>query len=180
MLYDYISNSQRKKTSIFFTSEERIRFSVIWKFVLSQTILFLKEIESSSSRDGLNIYHSDRESVNKLSGFHTETGLLGMLEATNFNSIDTVSSFSGATANHTCGNGKNAPKTKAFTRYIDNLQTIYKRGLRIGWTEPEPRSLSKSIQNFKGHAQSVFEPYQASSMGTSQLCIVFINLSIHW
>lgn len=70
-------------------------FSAVGSLVLSQVNLSLKETRSRSSRCSSKIDFSNEESGNRLSGLYTVTGLLGMLKATNFNSIDMVSSFIG-------------------------------------------------------------------------------------
>lgn len=82
-----------------------------------------------------------------------------MLEATNFESGNTVSLLFRAIADRSCGNGKSAPVTKAFTKYCDILQTSYRKGLKKDWIKPELRSVSKSIKNFKDHALSEFQRY---------------------
>lgn len=63
-------------------------FSVIRRSVLSQINLFLKGAKSGSTGYGLKIDFSNGESVNRLSGLHTETRSVGTLEATNFDSFD--------------------------------------------------------------------------------------------
>lgn len=91
-----------------------------------------------------------------------------MLETTNFESIDVGTPFSGAIADYSCGNVKSAPESKAFTGYSDILQTICRRLLRIGWTEPETRRLKGIIRNFKDHARIVFEHYRVFALKPSR------------
>lgn len=95
---------------------------------------------------------------------YTDTSLLGKQEATNFDTIDLA--FIRAIADRSCSNVRNAPVTKAFIKNCNIIQTIYRRGLRIGWTESELCSVSKSIKIFKDYSRSVFERYQVSGTAT--------------
>lgn len=165
-LFKDLTDCQRKSTSILLSSGNGRPFSVIRRSVLRQNNFLLKKRESSSPGYGLKTDFSKGESGSRLFGLYTKTGLLGMLETKNFDSPDMVSPLIKAIADRSGGNVKSAPVTKVFTKYCDILPTICRQGLRIGWTESEQHSLSKSIKNFEDHAQSVFKHYQVSGEGT--------------
>lgn len=54
----------------------------------------------------------------------SETGLVGMLETSDFSSIDQVSPFLGSIAGYFCGNVYNQEVTRLFTSFVDLLRVI--------------------------------------------------------
>ena len=114
-----------------------------------------------------------------LSGFFTDSGILGMLEASDLDRIDEVSPFLGAIIDRCCGETKNAPVTTVFTLYVNLLNEIHCRGRTPGWTDEDLGRLDRSIRDFKTIGKSVFHRYQKSGMGTSKwhlldhLCVDF-------
>lgn len=118
---------------------------------------------------GLKIDFSNWESGGRLSSLCTGTSLLYRPEAVDFESIDMVSRFIGATINRSCGNVKNAPVSKVFSEYCDLLGVIYRRGLNTGWTESELQGLKESLKKFKDYFGSTDKGYRASGTETFTL-----------
>lgn len=58
--------------------------------------------------------------------------------------------------------------TKTFTKYVDLVNKIHRRGTTPGSNEFELQDLSNDIKDFMGDVRSTFARYQASSMGTSK------------
>lgn len=62
-----------------------------------------------------------------LSGFFTETGLMGMLGAADYNYVDVFSPFLGTISNRCCCCTEGAPTSTVFTKYVDLVNLIYQK-----------------------------------------------------
>lgn len=87
--------------------------------------VFLKETELKSSGYGITIDFSKGDAVSACSsGLLLETGLVRMLEAYDYDSLDQIFPFLGALADVFCCNLKKPEVTRVFTLYIYLLRNI--------------------------------------------------------
>lgn len=90
-----------------------------------------------------------------------------MIEASNFERIDQVSSFLGAIFDVFCGNVNKASVTEVFILYSD-LNIIMKSELaQPFWTGEELSKIAKLVPEFEAGRTKLFGKYQASGMGTN-------------
>lgn len=141
-------------------------FKHIRRSVLHALNDFLCDVEKRSPGYGIHCDYSKGECGGRLNGFFTETGIVGMLEAKEYDSVDMVSPFLGAIIDACCGLTDTADVTQSYTDYADLVDFIYRRNDCPGWTEEELSNLSSKIAAFKLRARSTFARYQPSSMGT--------------
>lgn len=143
-------------------------FNTIRKEILHCLNKLLRNVQRSSSGYGLHVDFSKGETAGRLSGFFTETGVVGMLEAQNFDTLDMVAPFLGAVVDTCCGTEEKAPVTNTYVAYSELLDFIYRRRTYPSWNEAELGVLITMIGSFKTIARDTFGKYQASNMGTSK------------
>lgn len=98
-------------------------------------------------------------SKGKLGGCLTDlvndSGTVEMLEASAFKVIDMVFYFIGAIADRfyrlDCSS-----VSEVNSSYVDDINLLYKRGRRSGWTENAFQLISKTITEFETHAHKAF------------------------
>lgn len=139
-------------------------------FSIRRTILrilnsFLSNVEHISVGYDLHVDFSKHSCSGTISGLFTDSGIAGMLEASDLKSVDMVSPFLGAIIDRCCGEVEGAPITKVFTQFKDLMDEVYQRNKVPGWSETCLRKLSTMISNFKTVGCNVFREYQPSSMG---------------
>lgn len=88
----------------------------------------------------------------RLSGFFLDTGVIGMLEASDYDNMDMVSTFIAALIDTCCGTSEDAPVTESFTQYVDLNELISSRATVPGWIEEDFEKLTKLISSFKSVA----------------------------
>lgn len=143
-------------------------FNFIRKEVLHTLNKLLACIQRSSSGYGLQVDFSKGETSGRLSGFFTEDGVIGMLQAKHFDTVDMVAPFLGAIVDMCCGSEEKTPVTKTYVAYTDLSDFIFRRRLHPSWDEEELGTLGEKINSFKTLARDTFGVYQASNMGTSK------------
>lgn len=115
-------------------------------YVLKLLKSFSKEkTEEEFVKSGLKAFFSNEENSGKLSGFIIKTGILGMLEASEYKLTWPVSLFSRETAVSYCGNASSALVAKVFTRYVDIINCMFERSDRPGWKNQEVFDLKFEI-----------------------------------
>lgn len=62
--------------------------------------------------------------------FFSETGVKGMLEDSEYDSVDIVSPFTGAIVDEFCGLFETAVATKIFTEYVDVTKRIHEKNFK--------------------------------------------------
>lgn len=95
-----------------------------------------------------------------------ETGLIGMLEASDYYVLDSVSTFIGAFLDVCCGSLESADMTKSYTRNVDLVSCIYRRDEEPGRDYKRLTKLKQMICMFKNHSRRVLENCQSSRTGT--------------
>lgn len=91
-----------------------------------------------------------------------------MLEASYYESIDTVPIFQGAFMDRCCRESMEAPITKIFSSYNALLCTLFRRNTRPGGTEMDLQDLTNHISFFKQYSSSDFQKYLPSQMCTPE------------
>lgn len=74
-----------------------------------------------------------------------ENRLHGMLEASDYEAIDSLSLFLGALANNLCDLLVNTEMKKGLTEYADMMNFSYKRQMHFGWTGESIQHLESCI-----------------------------------
>lgn len=95
-----------------------------------------------------------------------DTGVIGMLGASDYDNMDMISPFIGALIDTCCGTTEEAPDTESFTQYLDLTDFIYSRSAVTGWIQEEFKKLTKLISSLKSVARNTFTEYPPSGMGT--------------
>lgn len=140
-------------------------FRAVRKPILREANLFLSSAQSSSPGYGLRTDFSKGDRVDKLDGFFTETGLIGMIEARDHDCIDMVMPFIAGMVDRCCDLTE-APVTSAFVNFVDLHQTLFQYNEHRGWSRKQLLSLSIDIKNFQKAALNAFSTYQPSNMRT--------------
>lgn len=91
-----------------------------------------------------------------LSGGFTKTGLMGMLEDVDFNSVDVVPPFLGEIGDLCCSCTEAATPTTGFTKYIERLHGIYRKRKPPGLNPVDLPKLGDDIRFFKHLAIELF------------------------
>lgn len=84
-----------------------------------------------------------------LNRFFVETGLTGMLEASDYYSIDIVSPLIGAVVNDSCSPSKAAKATKRFMAYVVVVSSTYRDFLSTVWRDSELEKCKFCLVLFK-------------------------------
>lgn len=140
-------------------------FQVIRRTVIDQPNNVLRETQFQTLAYGLRLYFSKADFAGKLSGIFTEIGILGTMEAADYENVDQVSPFFGETIDTICGNSELGPVTSIFTQYVDFKNNVRRRFCCPGWTKDELDSLGFQINAFQKSAVDIFGTYQVSSIG---------------
>lgn len=165
---EMLKDENRTTSAILSRAGEPRTFKFVRKRVLRCLNEFLRDVESSSRGYGLHVDFSSGESGLRLSGFFTEHGIVGMLEAKDYDVMDMVSPFIGAIIDRCCGLVDVATVTSSFTQYVDLVSFIFRRNMVPGWTNLCLQSLDQEVQDFKHSTFDAFSMYQSSRMGTSK------------
>lgn len=106
----------------------------------------------------------------RLSGFFTDNGILGMLEATGYEGVDNVSPFLARLWTHyACvSESDTVHVTEVFSKYTVLKNFIRRRLVSPGWTKCELNEPESRINDFRTVAVKVSEPYQAVCTGVSK------------
>ena len=161
-----LSDSSRFSSSLLTGNGDKRPFNTIRRTVLRAMNCFLSDVDRSSPGFNLRVDFSRRCSGGTLSGLFTETGLVGMLEGADFNSVDMVSPFLGSIIDRCCDNILIAPVTTVFTKYVELVNFIGRVDCTPGWTQSDLHKLKTDICSFKDVGRSTFGAYQPSGMGT--------------
>lgn len=88
-------------------------------------------------------------------GFYTDHGLTRVLDALDYQYIDSVSPFIWTAIDIYCGKADKDPTPRAFTFYCDTLSSIFQRNTRTGWTTGEFEGFQVQIKSFKAFVSRV-------------------------
>lgn len=97
--------------------------------------------------------------VRPLLGFSNETYITGMLEASDYEALDMVSTFIGTLVDRLC-RFECGLIAKAFTLHDELLKFVHLKGRRPDETESNLQILSKNIVDFRREAYRGFASYQ--------------------
>lgn len=111
----------------------------------------------------LEIDFSTSESEERLSEFFIQYGILGMLEAVDYENIDHISLLWGGNGRFTLWQHRNGTGDRSVSLYVDLNDTIQRRFCRSGWTENELILLGAQINSFRNLSAKVFGSYQLSN-----------------
>lgn len=134
--------------------------------ILSAANEILRQLEKEFPARGLRVAFGSAEKGRRYNGFFKSDGIVGMLEAKDFQALDMVFPFIGAYIDRCCGEVETSPTTRIFTMYSEILMMVYRRRMKPGWTEQDLKKLKEKIVRFKKEAVELYESYQASGMGT--------------
>lgn len=95
----------------------------------------MKETEGISGGFGLTIEFSKDHCLGNRTGLFSEIGLVRMLEASDYNSVDQVSPFFGAITDSFRKNVFYSEVTKVSTLFVELLRAIHRYNRDLGWTE---------------------------------------------
>lgn len=74
---------------------------------------------------------------NRLNGLCTESELAGVLDVSDYNSVDISIPFFGANVDDCCSVEKSADKTKVFTTYANTVSLLYRKYMKSGCSEKD-------------------------------------------
>ena len=141
-------------------------FGSVRSLILSGVNHILRGIQEDSPMPNLRVDYSVSTKSWRYNGIFLEDGLVGLLQAKDFQSLDMVFPIVGGFIDRCCGEVSDCPNTRVFTKYSDVLNFVFRRRLKLGWVEEELEELDEMIRDFKSTAVEVFGPYQKSNMGT--------------
>lgn len=101
--------------------------------------------------------------TDKLNGLFKETGVMGMLDAEDYDKIYMVSSFMGAIVNRLCGLD-HTPITPSYVPNVEVNYAIHLYGRRPGRRREELEELCKMIKKSNEFVLPLFAQYQASEL----------------
>lgn len=128
---------------------------------------------------GLCIDFSKAECSTKNSGIFTENCSLSMLEAYDFQAIDTVSSSPGAFYDASCGTD-DAQITSVYAKHVDVFIFMFQTFCSPGWTEAALEELSTNIIEFKKSTFQALAKFQVPQLGTHKWhCLHHVYECIH-
>lgn len=142
-----------------------------WGTALSTVNAFQGLVEWSSPRPRWRVDDSKGESPGRVIGFSYETGMIGMLETPNNESLDMMSLFPGAIVDRFCRLDCSSIE-KSFTLYVELLSFVNRRHLRAGWTKNHLQTLSKNKGDSNSEACRVFANGLVSGMETVKICLI--------
>lgn len=156
-------------TSIRTENGDKRSIKEIRKLVLRLLNLFISNVDKLSVGYDFHV-DSFKGIINgNLSGLFTDSGILGMLEASDLDRIDEVYPFIGEIIDRCCVETTKAPVTIVFTIYVNLLNDIYYRiNTPPGCTYEDFGRFDYIILEFKTIGKIGFERYQKSGMGTSK------------
>lgn len=160
-----MKDESRKSSAITSSNGAPRTFKSIRRHVLGSANSFLKQVQRGSAGYGLHVDFSKGDHANRLNGFFTETGVVGMIEGKDYDNLDMVFPFVGAIIDRCCGLS-DAPLASCFTRYTDMFNLTFRYCRRPGWSNGELHQLSSMLEALKREATSVFSRYQPSEMKT--------------
>lgn len=138
-------------------------YSQIKKRVLNSVNVILKETEILLPGVKVRLLFSERLRGSFMSKIFTENGLIGMILASQLDSINQVSSFIRAIVDLMCGNESSPKITELFTSYADICMVLEKDSLSHFWSKRELSSLREKFRAYNAMKKRVWA-YQASNM----------------
>lgn len=163
-----LKDETRFSTSIRTTNVDNQSFKANRKLVIWLLNLFISNIEKTFVGHDFHVDFSKGIINANISGLFTESGILGVLEASDLNRIDEVAPGLGATIDRYCRETTQEPVTTVFTIYFNLLNYIYCLRSTPWWTDEYLRKLDHIILEFKTISKILFERYQNSGMKTSK------------
>lgn len=166
--YLYLSGASRSTSAMKLCSSEWKPYNVVWKTVLKlpNDLLNRKEREQKGSRKRIDLHKG--KNGGRMIGFFTETGILGMLEGNDYESIDLVSPLLREIVDVYCKNSKAACVTDVSCQYVDLVRAIRRGESQPGWTERKLSTLQRQIYRSKTRVLAVFGPTTTFKMRTSK------------
>lgn len=132
-------------------------------------------------RFGLLLDASKAHSRSFSIGLLFEHGLIGVVEASDFESADQFSTFLKAIPDRPFGNEKSAELKQHFTRYVELSRCVRLVVTSSFWKEGDLMKLQDSFVRFKALGKSVLGEYQRSGMYTKKLNLLdyFVDVIRH-
>lgn len=91
-----------------------------------------------------------------------------MLEASNYDAVDTVPPFMGAILYKYCAFIFTPIITKVFTKHVNLVNLVFQKYQDLGWIEEENFLRNERIISFKAFNYNIFVFYKASNMSTNK------------
>lgn len=160
--------NDNEKTIVTLRSKQGVpkTYKQIRKRVLHELNLFLRRVREDSPGFQLGVDFSKGESSINLSGLFREDGLIGMLEASNFENIDQVSPFLGAVTYVFSVNEATADTTKISTKYSNLLMILNRKHgswlkrERAGRTQLQLQGIQRERKSSFWGSSSVFHGHK--------------------
>lgn len=96
---------------------------------------FFRDPELQHPEYGLRIDYSQSDCESSMSYSYAETRIQGLLEASDFDSIEIVLPFVGVLVDAFREKTKSVDVIKAFTRYVDMVNFMFRRRHETCWNE---------------------------------------------
>lgn len=141
-------------------------FASIRARILGGANEILRQLEKEFPARGFRTSFGSESKGGRYNGFFKNNGVVGMLEAKDYQALDMVFPFIGAYIDRCCGEIESSPTTRIFTKYSEIVAMVYRRNMEAGWTEGDLHDLRRRVVTFKNEAAELYGPYQSSEMGT--------------
>lgn len=161
--FDRLSFSASKSSTIKNASGECQAFLSKLRKVLYMANNILRYVQDES---GIRAAFSTMTDVLSYNGLFKETGLVGMLNARDFKTVDLDSPFLSATIDHLCGKQDAALVTNVVVEYGDITVYVYCRKGSVGPSGDDLEKLLTRITAFECKAGEVLQEFQPSKMRT--------------
>lgn len=155
MLYD----KMRKTPAIKKTNDKEEQFRSIKSTDVRMTNKFLRDAEQQYPGYGLKLNYSRSDCQIAIFGFYTEIAIQGMLKVSDHDSPDNGLLFLGALVDAFCGISKSAKVVKTFTRYVDMVNCMFRRGQEMFWNEESLALHHYQIVNLDQYLGKTFQHF---------------------
>lgn len=153
--YEVISATRIEKSPLYVVAALKA-LSELENRYFTPSIYFFSPLPVHLEWEWTSILPENPTAIYRLSELSTESGLTGMLQAKDFESIDKISPLLGALFDSYCAQSSGADITRTFKKYLNLIRASRKVNVPKWWAKRDLQMLTDMINDFKDRGFETF------------------------